>query len=131
MTNRSVPSVLNVLVGVWVMLSPFVLGFADSPAALWNALVVGAAVVVLAAIRAAGRGTAVLSMIVLALGVWMFFSPYFLGFSRLYVPNVNSMLAGSAIGILAFFSAMLQREPQGRGVVFASAEPDEEERRRR
>ena len=40
--------VLNLLVGVWVAVSPWVLRIADQRVVMWNALIVGIAVVVLA-----------------------------------------------------------------------------------
>ena len=35
---------IEVVVGVWTLTSPWVLGYANSEAALWNSVVVGAAV---------------------------------------------------------------------------------------
>ena len=40
--------VVNLLLGVWVAVSPWVLRISEQPAALWNALAVGIAVAVLA-----------------------------------------------------------------------------------
>jgi SPW repeat-containing protein len=40
---------VNVGVGVWLVVSPFVLGYAAVAAALWNDLIIGAVVIVLAA----------------------------------------------------------------------------------
>lgn len=40
--------VVNLLVGIWVAISPWVLRVADQGAVMWNALLVGIAVVVLA-----------------------------------------------------------------------------------
>ncbi|MCL4299135.1 MAG: SPW repeat protein [Anaerolineae bacterium] len=42
--------------GVWLVVSPFVLGYSTVSAALWNDLIVGAVVIVLAAWGAAGLG---------------------------------------------------------------------------
>jgi hypothetical protein len=40
---------VNLGVGVWLVVSPFVLGYAAVAAALWNDLIIGAVVIVLAA----------------------------------------------------------------------------------
>jgi phosphoglycerol transferase MdoB-like AlkP superfamily enzyme len=40
--------VLNLLVGIWVAVSPWVLGMADNAELTWNAVIVGVAVAVLA-----------------------------------------------------------------------------------
>jgi hypothetical protein len=39
---------INLLAGAWVFISPWVLGYASTPQALWNALVIGALVFILA-----------------------------------------------------------------------------------
>jgi hypothetical protein len=40
---------VNIIAGIWLFISPWVLGYAGLPAALWNALIVGALVFILAA----------------------------------------------------------------------------------
>jgi heme/copper-type cytochrome/quinol oxidase subunit 3 len=42
---------VNLIVGAWVFISPFVLGFADSTAAMWTHVVIGLVVAVLAAVE--------------------------------------------------------------------------------
>jgi hypothetical protein len=39
---------VNLIAGAWVFISPWVLGYASTPQALWNALVIGALVFILA-----------------------------------------------------------------------------------
>ena len=47
---------LNLLLGAWVFISPWAVGFAFLPAAFWNSFLVGTAIVVFALLRmAAGR----------------------------------------------------------------------------
>lgn len=45
---------VNVAAGAWLILSPFVLGYADAGAALANDVVVGALIVVLAGVALVG-----------------------------------------------------------------------------
>jgi SPW repeat-containing protein len=45
---------INVVAGAWLLVSPFALGFTDTAAALWNALIVGVLVISFAA-AALGR----------------------------------------------------------------------------
>jgi hypothetical protein len=45
---------INVVAGAWLLISPFALGFADTAAELWNALIVGVLVIAFAA-AAMGR----------------------------------------------------------------------------
>jgi VIT1/CCC1 family predicted Fe2+/Mn2+ transporter len=39
------------ILGVWVFISPFILGFSSTPGALWTSLVVGAVIAVWTGIR--------------------------------------------------------------------------------
>ena len=76
-TERSaVSSLVNVLSGFWIIISPFVLGL-HAPKAIWNDVVVGALVGTLAIVRwameQAGR-----SWVNLLLGIWLVVSPFVL-----------------------------------------------------
>lgn len=42
---------INVVAGLWVLISPFVLGFVGSAAAMWTSVIIGAAVALLAAVE--------------------------------------------------------------------------------
>ena len=42
---------INLILGLWVMVSPWVLGFAAMAAAMWGHVVIGAAIVALAALE--------------------------------------------------------------------------------
>jgi hypothetical protein len=71
-------SSLNVIVGMWLIISPFVLPYGPL-GSMWNPIVFGAVVGVLAAARAAGAyRAAVLSWVNMAIGVWLFISAFWL-----------------------------------------------------
>jgi SPW repeat-containing protein len=42
---------INALAGIWMIISPWVLGFSGRPQATWSAVIVGIIVLVLGAIR--------------------------------------------------------------------------------
>ncbi len=72
---------LSALFSLWLIVSPFVLGFAGSTG-MWNAVVVGVLVLILSWARyAIPIGAAILSWFVALLGIWMIISPYALGMS--------------------------------------------------
>ena len=86
--------ILTVLSGVWLILSPFVLGFASAPAGIVNNIAVGAAVIVLAL---AGVKCGLLKSMNVLMGAWLYASAFIL-----YVPNRcflwnNLILAGAVI----------------------------------
>jgi hypothetical protein len=48
---------VDVILGLWLIVSPWILGFGDLPALRWNAIIPGAAVVILASlVLLTGRG---------------------------------------------------------------------------
>ena len=70
----------NLVLGVWLILSPWLLQFAANAGALWNAVVVGViiAVLALAALIEFREWEEWAGMV---LGVWLVVSPWVLGFA--------------------------------------------------
>ncbi|MGH7927550.1 MAG: SPW repeat protein [Candidatus Binatia bacterium] len=106
-TVRTV-SGLDVIVGLWLIVAPFALGYASVVNALWNDIIIGAAVVILAASREIGEGYKVAwpSWINVLLGLWLIFAPFALGYSSIQNAVWNDALFGIAIAILAGWSAL-------------------------
>ena len=70
----------NLVLGLWLFISPRVLGYSAETAAAWNAYVIGAGIVVFAFI-AARMPKAWEEIINMVLGVWLVLSPFVLGYS--------------------------------------------------
>jgi SPW repeat len=70
----------NTLLGIWVVLSPFVLGYGRSHAAMWSNVAVGLVIILLSLASQSGHETLVQAVIV-PLGVWLFISAFVLRFS--------------------------------------------------
>lgn len=93
---------VNALLGAWLILSPWVMGFADQAIPTANAVAVGA---LLAAV-------AVGAMVVpkaweewaeVAIGVWLIASPWVLGFASAELAMQNALFAGLAVTVLALW----------------------------
>lgn len=69
---------MNALLGVWIVLSPFVLGFSGAPAALWNNVTIGVALTAVA--LAGGWADGGILGISVPLSIWLFVWPFVLGF---------------------------------------------------
>jgi hypothetical protein len=101
-------SVLTLIAGIWLIISPFWGGFYTSPAPLWNTLIVGVVVTVLALVRAAFPARNVgLSWVNLVLGLWLIVSPYILPYHDLALPQMIGTITGIVIGLTAFWSMMV------------------------
>jgi len=109
------PSGLNVLAGIWLIISPWVLGYTDADAT-WNPVVFGAIVGVLALARVGGlyRETWI-SWINAAIGVWLFISAFWLADSNQASWNVG--ILGIVLFLLALWSAAASADRIGRPTV--------------
>ena len=79
--------ILSILLGI----SPFVLGFSSSVAALWTSLIVGVALLI--------TGIAKWYKAAFVLGIWVFMSPFILGFSSIPGALWTSLVIGAIIAV--------------------------------
>jgi len=97
---------LDVLAGIWLLISPFVLHFGVR-AAMTNNIILGIVIGVLALIRFFDtEQLAVLSWLNALLGLWVLISPWVLGFAGVRVPMTNNVVMGIIVIILAGWSAL-------------------------
>jgi len=98
---------LNVLAGIWLIISPFVLGYTGADAT-WNPIVFGAIVGVLALARiSAGARATALSWLNMAIGVWLFISAFWLASSSQASWNVG--ILGVIVFVLGAWASMPAR----------------------
>ena len=106
--------ILNLMLGIGVGISPWLLGYAETlQAATWNAVIVGVAIVVLAAIDIDVPAQWEEWSIV-ALGAWLAVSTYVLGLIEFRMAAMVTIGAGLAIvvlGLWALFGAGALRRP--------------------
>jgi hypothetical protein len=72
--------IANIVIGIWVALSPFLLGFSHNVAGRWSNIAVGTALVLVALIST--WGDEAFEGLVVPLGIWLFVSPLVFGFSK-------------------------------------------------
>ncbi|MBW7852279.1 MAG: SPW repeat protein [Rhodospirillales bacterium] len=101
----------NLALGAWLIISPWLLGFAAAFAAAWNAWLVGAAVGILA-IWAIVQFATWQEWVNLVLGLWLIVSPWILGFAAIS-PGVywNFVVVGVLIAGLAAWNLAAHRHP--------------------
>jgi hypothetical protein len=98
---------LNVIAGLWLIISPWVLGFASYDGRMaGNDVIFGIIVAVLAAIRAyRAQGTQWLSWINVIIGIWLFISAFVFATANLAVPFWNNVILGVIVAVLGIISA--------------------------
>lgn len=97
-------SSLNVLVGMWVVLSPWLLGYSEFGRPSWNAAATGLAITAIGAAVLSGRSRAVAWGNVL-LGAWLTLSPRVLDFTSVETAARNAWFAGLIVVALAAITA--------------------------
>jgi hypothetical protein len=95
----------NLLLGAWLLTSPWVLSYAGETAPAWNAHVVGA-IIAVAAVAALVAFQKWEEWVNAALAAWLIVSPYLLGFTTLTYALWNQMIVGVLVGGLAIWAAL-------------------------
>ena len=99
---------INVLLGLWLIIAPWVLGYSGQDNAVWNQVVVGAAIALIALARIAARESwAPVSWVNIILGGWLIVAPFVLAYNETgNRMNIywNDILVGAAVLILALVS---------------------------
>jgi uncharacterized membrane protein HdeD (DUF308 family) len=103
--STKVASTINIIAGIWLIISPFVLRYWHIRAAAWDNIICGIVVLVLASIRVAhpARNLA-LSWINLIIGIWIFISPWVLRYSTDRTPLSNDVVLGIIVFVCAIWS---------------------------
>lgn len=99
----------TILLGAWILISPMVLGFAPGwPVVTWNSWVIGLALLIVAAGRAAAQvPKAWQEAANLSLGLWLMLSPWILGFAAHVGARNSTAVEGVLVTALALWAMIL------------------------
>ncbi len=104
-------AVMNMCFGLWLSLSPFILGYSGlsgyNAVATIEAVVIGVIVLVLAPMRfARPAGHTWPTWVNLELGAWMIVSPYLLGTQQISSVLPNDLVVGIGIVVCSLWNMM-------------------------
>ena len=103
--EASTASGANIVLGIWLIDSPWVFGFSGR-SAMVSSVFVGALIALMAAIRLASlHNSAGVSGLNLLLAFWTVGSPWVLGYASNAGALVNNVIAGAFVAVLAVWSA--------------------------
>lgn len=98
-------ALLNVVIGGWLLVAPFVLPYTEAEPALWTELIVGTLVVGIAIYRsAAPRDAPWLGWANVAAGAWLVASPFALGYVDVRAALLNEVIVGALILVMALMA---------------------------
>lgn len=103
--------IVNLVLGIWIVVSPWALGFVAEQTAAWNAYVVGV-IIAVAALATLVNFHKWEEWLNVALAVWLIVSPWALGVVALSALMWNQVVVGLVIGALAIWSAIAEHEPE-------------------
>lgn len=95
---------LNVILGIALMASPWILGATGTAAVLWSGLVGGAVIAIVGLWALYQPEGTVPEWVNVVLGVWVIVSPFVLGFSNMANVLWYNVVLGVIVGILAFWT---------------------------
>ena len=98
--------------GIWLIASPTVLGYNLVEAAAYNAVGVGACLVVfciVSAWRLEDLGNEIFNVV---MGFWLALSPFSLGFSEQRIAELNAITVGLIVVALALWDLSSVRSPE-------------------
>lgn len=109
-TTRRWQDWVNLLLGVWLVVSPWALNYAgDVRSAASNAYLLGLAIVVFAAL-AVYMPKAWEEAVSIVLGIWMIIAPWVLGFNTHIAVLLNAVVVGLLVAGLATWAMLRDSE---------------------
>jgi hypothetical protein len=99
----------NLVLGIWLAVSPWAFSYAGEAKPAWNAHVVGV-IIAVAAIAALIAFQQWEEWVNTALAAWLIVSPYLLGFTALTYALWNQLIVGVLVGALAIWAAVTPSE---------------------
>lgn len=103
---------VNLALGLLLLVSPWLLAYADQPTATWNAVVLGV-LIAGAALLALIRVMAWEEWAGIAFGVWLIASPWLLGFTAVPVALWSAVGIGAVVAVLALWALGTDRDIGG------------------
>jgi hypothetical protein len=101
---------LNILAGLWLIISRFILGYSALRGTMWNDVIVGIIIALIAAGKLSrGRSIQWLSWINVVLGLWLIVSPFIFGNAGNTRVLYNEFIVSIVVVILAAWSALSTR----------------------
>jgi hypothetical protein len=98
-----------IIVGIWELLAPFIWGYATSIEPLWNDVLFGAALIVLAGVSVLSESETTdrgLDWVNTVIGLWLIAAPFVLAYTSLTSALWNDIIVGIITVVLSTWAAV-------------------------
>ncbi len=105
MNTQSKQNKWTIVVGVWEMLAPLILGYSARAGGLWNGLICGALLIVFGiwALNASKEQTRKsLNQWAIVLGIWLILAPFIVGYASIAGAVWNEIIVGIVAIVLGW-----------------------------
>lgn len=106
--SRHWQDAINTLLGLWLVVSPWLFGYAGETAAAWNAWIPGV-IIAVAAIAAFTSFQEWEEWVNGLLGLWLVISPWLVGYTAVTAAMWNHVIVGIVTAVLAFWEVYQER----------------------
>jgi hypothetical protein len=104
---------VNLILGIWLFLSPWILGFHNSMTGdSWNFWIIGVAFFVFG-IAALNTRTLWEEWVNLVLGIWLIISPWVLRYSNVATARDDAVVVGIIVAVLSIWALAEKHAPIG------------------
>lgn len=104
MLDKKVADWVNLILGIWVLVSPWVLAFSASTGATWSAVVLGVLVIAASAWALSQSELMLVEWANLVLGILLFIAPWVIGYFGSALPAWNSWIFGVLVFLVAAYT---------------------------
>lgn len=113
-STRLSANIINLFLGIWVLISPLILGFTTNRGAVCNDAIVGTAIMVVAVEHASAGLTQAsrIGWINYVLGIWLIISPFVLVCRQRPEVFWNQVIVGIVVAVSALTACGLTAEPR-------------------
>lgn len=118
MKTEKTLSWIVVVLGAWEVLAPFILGYSATGSAMWDAIIIGIALIILAAWAALSNVASTVKTLQWAdvvLGVWLVIAPFILSYASVAAAMWNDIIVGVTVTVLSIWAvgAVKSEQPTG------------------
>lgn len=103
---------VNVVLGAWLVASPWLLGYQAQSNLKWNSVILGLLIAAVA-LYAMVQVFAWEEWVGMLFGAWLIVSPWVLGFSAVTAAMLNAVIVGAAVAALALWALATDKDIGG------------------